>query len=297
MKSYEASAIFILFIIIFLGKISLGQIKADSAKTDRGSLIRFDSIVSKNNHQLTLDSFLKTNKYINASATPVSLAVKQKTENGKEFIFYLIAIIVLLLGLVKVYYTKYLNNIFRVFFNTSLRQNQLKDLLLQSKLPSLIFNIFFVVSAGLYGWLILDHYHLLNKNNNYLFIAFSILSVGTMYVGKYLTLKIIGWISGMSSVAEQYIFVIFLVNKIIGVLLIPFIILLSFAPVNCISVIVVSSFCMIGFFFIIRYLRTYGLLQYQFKINGLYFLLYIVGLELLPILIIYKLMIKTLLRY
>lgn len=295
MKAYRIQTFFIALVFISFGRDCAAQVKNDSAIIKLDSLQLSDSINSNKTHTTTLDSFLKKNKYLNVTTTPVSLAAKQKAKNGKEFLFYLLGIAILLLALFKVFYNRYFNNIFRVFFNTSLRQNQLTDLLLQAKLPSLIFNIFFVISGGLYAWLVLDHYHKLKQGNNYLLITLSILFVAIIYLGKFLSLKLIGWISGMNAATDQYIFVIFLINKIIGILLIPFIILLAFAPANWLTFIIILSFFVIGILFLLRYLRSYGLLQNQLKINRFHFLLYIIGMELLPILIIYKLVIRVLL--
>ncbi|MDQ6723540.1 MAG: DUF4271 domain-containing protein, partial [Thermoproteota archaeon] len=177
--------------------------------------------------------------------------------------------------------------IFRVFFNTSLRQNQLTDLLLQAKLPSLIFNIFFCLSVGLYLWLLINHYSV--AHNNYVFAGLLVLLVAIIYLGKFITLKFLGWIGGASEAVDQYIFVIFLVNKIIGISLLPFIILLAFAPVSWINFIVFSSVIILGIFFLLRYLRSYGLLQSQFKFYSFHFLIYIAAIEVFPALIIYKL--------
>jgi len=272
-----------------------GQIKIDSTIAARDSLQITDPAAINKQHAANLDSFLKKNKYLNITAAPVSLAAKEKNREGKEFFFYLLGIVILLVAVFKVFYTKYFNNIFRVFFNTSLRQNQLTDLLLQAKLPSLIFNIFFVVSTGLYAWLLLDHYHLLKEKNNYLFIGLSILAVGIIYLVKFLSLKFMGWISGMGTATDQYIFVIFLINKITGILLLPFIILLAFSPGSWLNAVIISSFCIIGILFLLRYLRSYGLLQNQIKINAFHFLLYIAGVEILPVLILYKVVTKMLL--
>lgn len=240
------------------------------------------------NRKTSLDSFLIKNNLANITATPVSLAVIEKNKTGKEFLFYLLAIVVLIIAIFKVFYNRYFNNIFRVFFNTSLRQNQLTDLLLQAKLPSLIFNIFFVITAGLYTWLVFKYYGLVHNSSSYVFIGLSILVVALIYIGKFISLKLIGWITGMMGAADQYIFIIFLINKITGIFLLPFIILLAFAPPGWLSYIIISSFVVIGILFLLRYLRSYGLLQNQLKINRFHFLVYIIGMEVLPILLIYK---------
>jgi hypothetical protein len=285
-------AIFFLFIfLIFLSKISVAQIQNDSTANNSDSSQQIDSAVVYKKTSSSLDSFLKKNKYLNAAPAQVSLATKQKTRSGKEALFYLLSITILLLALFKVFYTKYFNNIFRVFFNTSLRQNQLTDILLQSKLPSLIFNFFFIISFGLYLWLLASHYYTAYREN-FVFAGLSILFIAIIYTGKFIFLKFIGWVCGISDAAEQYIFVIFLINKIIGILIIPFIVLAAFSLPGWIYAITVSSFLILGILFLMRYLRSYGLLQNQLKCNRFHFLIYIAAAEFLPVLIIYKLFIN-----
>jgi hypothetical protein len=306
MKAYRIQTLFFVLVFIFFGRDCAAQLTNDSTIIKPDTLQQHDSTPVKMQQQLpdsitpvkiqtsTLTDILKKNKYLNITATPLSFVTKQKTKTGKEFLFYILSVAILLLAIFKVLYTKYFNNIFRVFFNTSLRQNQLTDLLIQAKLPSLIFNAFFVISAGLYAWLLLNQFYPIKQSNNYLLLAISVLSVGVLYLGKFLALKIIGWISGMGTTIDQYIFVIFLINKITGIILIPFIVLLAFAPAGWLTFVIVSSFFIVGILFLLRYLRSYGLLQNQIKINGFHFLLYILGMEVLPILIIYKLLVRVL---
>ena len=56
----------------------------------------------------------------------------------------------MIFALLKMGFAKYFNDLFRVFFRTTLKQRQIKEQLMQTPLPSLIFNGFFVASAGLY---------------------------------------------------------------------------------------------------------------------------------------------------
>ncbi len=196
-------------------------------------------------------------------------------------------------GFFKVFYSKYFNNIFRVFFNTSLRQNQLTDMLMQSKLPSLIFNIFFVCISGLYLWLLLNHFKLTAYNSNTVLI-FCVLAVSVINIVKYCVVKFIGWVTDMSDSADIYIFVLFLINKIIGVILIPFIILIAFTSQSWIKSIFVFSLLIVGLLFLLRFFRTFGLLQSQLNISRIHFSLYIIAIEILPLFIIYKLSLKLL---
>jgi Domain of unknown function (DUF4271) len=228
------------------------------------------------------------NKLLNLDAEPASFAVQLKKVKSKDNLFYLIAGIVLLLGFLKYFYKRYFANLFRVFFNTSLRQSQLTDQLLQAKLPSLLFNLFFVISAGIYVYILLSWYHLINDDNKWIMIFSSTALIGLIYFIKFCTLKFTGWITGLAEVTNTYIFVVFLINKIIGIFLVPFIIILSFSHPAIAKVAVLVSLICTGIFLLLRFFRSYGLLQSQLKISRVHFIMYIFGVEILPLMLIYK---------
>jgi hypothetical protein len=265
----------------FHSKDSLTLPIADSA----GSLKKFDSVKAA---VADTNAVLLTNKLLNSEAEPVSLAVQLRKAKSKDTFFYLIAGLVLLLACLKYFYSRYFTNLFRVFFNTSLRQNQITDQLLQAKLPSFLFNIFFVISGGIYVYVLLSHYHLTEGGNEWVFLFSSILIMGLIYFIKFCTLKFTGWITGLGEAVDIYVFVIFLINKIIGIFLVPFIIILSFSDLQIVSIAALVSLMVIGVFLLLRFFRSYGLVQNQLKISKFHFFLYIAGLEILPLLLIYK---------
>lgn len=227
------------------------------------------------------------NRLLNTDIRPVSFTVNIKQDKSKDTLFYIIAGLVLLLAFFKYVYNRYFVNLFRVFFNTSLKQSQLTDQLLQSKLASLMFNLFFVISAGLYAYLLLSNYRFIQQDN-WLITFFSVVFIGLIYLLKFCTLKFTGWVTGRADVTNTYIFVIFLINKIIGIFLVPFIIIVAFSDRPIAKTATLISLMCIGLFLLLRFFRSYGLLQNQLKISKFHFLLYIAGIELLPLLLIYK---------
>jgi hypothetical protein len=233
-------------------------------------------------------SFKLKNKLLNTDGEAVSLAVQIKKTKSNDALFYLLAVMVLLLAFLKYFYSRYFTNLFRVFFNTSLRQNQITDQLLQAKLPSFLFNIFFVISAGIYVYELLLHYSLFNTDNRWVAIFSSIALMALVYFIKFCTLKFTGWITGLGEVVNVYVFVIFLINKIIGIFLVPFIIVLAFSDVEIIKIATVVSLICIGIFLLLRFYRSYGLVQNQLKISKFHFILYITSFEILPLMLIYK---------
>lgn len=303
---------FITLLLIVFCTNTFSQQSADSAKQDRidtlgkpsaDTLLRglTDTISKKKDtpaikvtanrvetYHSVVDSLLIANRFVNARQPAVFFIANEKQPSGKEFIFYTLCIVVFILGLFKTFYTIYFNNLFRVFFNTSIRQTQLTDQLLQAKLPSFILNIFFTITTGIYIWLLFKYYHPPRLISSQLLLPFCIGGVGILYLTKYCILKFMGWMSGMQQAADNYIFVIFLVNKITGIIMVPFIILLTFSMNHWINYIVIFSLLVMGLFFLSRYAKTFGVLEYRFPLQPLHFIIYIAAVEVVPILLIYK---------
>lgn len=256
-----------------------------NSTTDSVELISKTSSV---NYRRISDELLLNNRFINVKDAPLYLLEDAREAKGKEFLFYTLCVIVLILGLFRTFYSHYFNNLFRVFFNTSLRQTQLTDQLMQAKLPSFILNIFFVLAAGIYVWLLFMHFHPPRLISKRLLLPFCIIGVATLYFLKFCILKFMGWISDIRPVTDNYIFIIFLINKITGILLVPFIIVLAFSMPQWINAVATVSLLVLGLFFLSRYVKSYGVIERKIPINPFHFIIYIIGAEVLPLVVIYK---------
>lgn len=239
-------------------------------------------------YQTVLQQVINKHQYLSASKPAIASISTIKKYKNTDIIFYILAGLTLVLGCIKVFFGKYFNTLFRVFFNTSLRQSQLTDQLLQAKLPSLFYNIFFVCSSGVFAYLLLQHYNQIGEKNNWLLLVTSVVFLAAIYVVKYSTLKLTGWLTGFTEITNTYTFVLFLINKILGIVLLPLSIAIAFAQQNVVNAVVIISLLFIGFMLVLRFFRSYGLLQHQLKVSKFHFLLYILGVEILPLLLIYK---------
>ena len=134
--------------------------------------------------KISLEKLLLDNKYLNSKGAPVSLAVVHKKENHQDAVFYILTALVLFFGILKKIYDRYFSTLFRVFFNSSLRQNQLTDQLLQSKLPSLFFNIIFLFASGIYVYLLLKNLYSLNDAVDWKLLGICIAAFFIIYIVK-----------------------------------------------------------------------------------------------------------------
>jgi hypothetical protein len=101
--------------------------------------------------------------------------------------------------------------------------------------------------------------------NKWLIMGICIVLVHFIYAVKYSVLKFAGWITGNRETASTYIFVVFMINKIIGILLVPLMILVVFANPVYLHSILIISFTVLGLLLLLRYFKSYGLLLKQIK--------------------------------
>ncbi len=234
-----------------------------------------------------LKNLLDKNSFLNTKSLPLAQWQVPRKFVSKDAVFYGLAIILLVLGILKVAYARYFSNLLRVFFNTSLRQGQLTDQLLQAKLPSLFFNLFFLIITGCYLFLMLNHFDKITYRD-WDILLICIAGISIIYLCKYCTLKFVGWLTGYKQEAETYIFIVFLINKVIAICLVPVVIILPFSDPQLVNVTAIISFILIVLMFILRFFRSYGLLQSRLTVSGFHFTLYIIGIEILPLFLIYK---------
>lgn len=227
--------------------------------------------------------------HTNSKDSLLTFIQSPRKANSKDIVFYSLAIIVLLFAILKFLYSRYFSNLFRVFFNTSLRQSQLTDQLLQAKLPSLFFNIFFILIGGWYLYLLLNHYDRSQTYATWQILLICAASLATIYLVKFSILKFTGWITGYRQEADTYIFIIFMINKIVAICLMPLIVIIAFSDKALVDVAILISFIIVAVMILMRFLRSYSLLQNRLKISRFHFFIYIAGIEIIPLLVIYKL--------
>ena len=233
----------------------------------------------------------ETHPFLPMQEQAVYMLISYHRENSKDDLFYLMSGVVLCLAFVRAIFPRYFRNLFVLFFQTSLRQKQTREQLIQDNLASLLINLMYVISFGLYIALLIQYRHWSNA-------SFWLLALGSalvlifVYLGKYLFLLFTGWVFNTKEAAGTYTFIVFMINKVMGVVLIPFLLILSFSSSRVIEVDITVSLFLIGALFLYRYLLSFAAIRNKLKVNALHFFLYLCAVELLPLILIYKVLIN-----
>ena len=235
-----------------------------------------------------LKQLLTGHPYFNFSAKAITRTEVRRVNQNNDLIFYVLLGLFFYFGLIKMVFSRYVDNLFAIFLRITLRQQQLREQLLQAPFASLLLNILFVFTGGLYSSLLLDFYQVKVIENFWVQTFWCVLLLILIYSGKQIVLKSAGWIFNISKATDTYIFIVFLVNKMLGILLLPFLVLIVFEPNPAKQVFVTLSLIFIVLLITYRFIFSFRPLQNEIRWGLLQFFIYLCAFEIAPLILIYK---------
>jgi hypothetical protein len=260
------------------------QLPSDSTRKDSVVIVvaptpvKIDTTIYKQFFQHPYLPFDKPAKY---------MLMQERIPESRDSVFYLLVGLLFFVAFIRFLFPKYFQNTFRLFFQTTFRQKQTREQLVQENLGSLLLNLLFIVSTAIYVSLVLDFYDY-GQFSFWSLLLYSALGLFIIYFGKFLFLNFTGWVFNAKEAAETYIFIVFLINKIIGVMLIPFILIMAFSDKTTIEVAITASLILLGAMFFYRYIISLKSFRRDVKISPLHFFIYLCGVEIAPLLLIGK---------
>jgi len=122
--------------------------------------------------------------------------------------------------------------------------------------------------------------------------VYLILFFTSLYLGKYICLEIAGSVFNTKELVKSYIFIVFMVNKVLGFLLVPFVLILAFAKPIYYTVAIYGAAGVAILLLLYRYLFSLTSVRNKLHLSSFHFFLYLCAFEILPLLILYKLVVQ-----
>ncbi|MFN5333952.1 MAG: DUF4271 domain-containing protein [Bacteroidota bacterium] len=300
------SIIFILFMGILAGGYAQdsvlggGSVLPDTMGL-RDSLRMGDTVIEESKHKVDSNVIWQEARRVVIGQSGLSLTApgwfflqREKEEMGRERVFYYILALLLFFGALKLSYPRYFTDAYRFYFQSTLRINQVKEQLSHAVAASIFFNLLFFLSAGAYLYLMAEYYQLSFRINIVWLPIVTFILLLLIYGGKYVFLMVIGWAFDLKKAASAYLFITYLTNKLIGVALLPLLSCIAFMPKPYNDFFVTISFVVLISFYSYRLFRAYQPVHDEFKIGFWQYILYLLAFEIVPLLLIYKLLIQIL---
>ncbi len=300
--------------------------RKDSLKQTHSDSVKYDSILKKSEaliKRLQIDSVVApqtdtANKTVafTDSIHPAIIAVKKdsavksitkkvtlirqpkmigyaRSSQDSDLIFYVLIFIIFFLAMIKNSFPKYFSSIFSLSFQATFRQTQTRDQMSQNFFPAFMLNVLFILSGGLFITLVAVFYKWTAIPFWQLFI-YSTTILGIIYSVKYFVILFTGWVFNASDSAAEYGFIVFLINKLIGVLFIPILFVIAYSTDEIKKIVITVALCIAVLLLALRYLVSLARIRRNLNLTALHFFIYLCAVEIMPLLIIYKLLfIKT----
>jgi hypothetical protein len=211
--------------------------------------------------------------------------------NDQSHDFYLLLFLFLFLGIIRIADPKYFFEILKSFLNKNISNRQSKDRILQKSFSNFLMNFFFILTASTFCY----YYMKLFLENRFerfssSYFHLSLVGISVLYLGKFLVIKFIGWAFNVEELTEQHLFNVFLLNKILGVTMLPFVFLIVFSIPTVSTIALQLSLLLIVTAFIVRYLRSWKVFCSFYNFSKFHFFTYICASELMPIAVLVKLL-------
>jgi hypothetical protein len=270
----------------------------DSLKKDSIRLLAWipfkDTIMPHQELRIGSDSLKYLHHPLLTFTEPIRYTVTRMEWEGKEPVFYSIIFLLLFFAFIKNSFHRYFIDLFKIFFRSSMRQRQIKEQLLASPLQSMLYNIFFALCLGMFAAILFQHFGFKVELNFWLLTLYCAVAIGIIYAGKYIFLKIIGWILQVSEAVNTYLFIVFTTNKVIGIMLLPIMVVLGFTGGWIYRGALTLSVILLSAAFLYRFLLSYISINHLVRIRIFHFFIYLLAFEILPLLLINKLLVMIL---
>ena len=286
----------ILFTVPYRSALNIDSLKAESRKV----VLEIDTIPKgiqliyrpsgpdslKNNTQVFTKSLFSQHLLKSSRFEPKIKAVHQ--QNWMVIVFMLILFLV---GILRVFYqrkfTLFLNAFFSRRFSNQITREE--NALTQS--TSVVLSVVFFLSISMFIFLVSQHYHFdLFGQSGWLKFLFILIACTIFYLLKLLSNKVGGYLFKAYKETDEYIFNQFLVIQILGLLLSICCILLSYSVILNKEWIIYAGFCTLIIGFFVRMIKSFGIVNMN-TYSPVYIFLYLCTLEILPLIIIVKLII------
>ncbi len=230
------------------------------------------------------------NLYAGHELIPIHRTPLSIDKGYQDWFFPVMLFVLAIYTWLRLFYNKYFNQLIEAFLNSNLTNQIVRDENILVQRASILLALTFNIIAALFLYLLSLEigWGLGGIGTGFNRFAFFITIVSAGYTFKFLILKIIGWLFDLDREMATYIFNIFLINNVLGLILVPIVALMAYNPAIQTHFLANLSLWLIALAFCYRIFRG---LRSGLSVSGfspLYLFLYLCTLEIAPLLVLIR---------
>ena len=255
-----------------------------SIETDTS--IFYSQIVTSIDSTLTADRFSTTNtvqEIQSEKGIPIA-------SYNSDWMVGVLLFAFILMAIVRFSFSKFLFRVFDSIINYQTSSNLFLEKNMRNLQGSIFLNLLFYVSFTLFIVQYLVYILSLNQNhNNIVFFLYCFIGLVGLYGSKFIIIRFIGYIFNGIKESKEYLHNVSIYNKNLGVILLPITLSVPYIAQHATPLLLNIGLILTLIFYGLRLFRGVKILFRQ-HVAIFYMILYLCALEILPLLMIYKLL-------
>lgn len=232
--------------------------------------------------------YLSNVAWYSLSTPKNSVFSPKRIQQSLEWIFYTYLLLFLFIAMLGRFANGQIKRMWKVFINSGFIYRQAKEQMAQQPLVAMLFNLVFVFSSSLFLFFGLGWDHEFTGIDRWYILLSSFVVIVCIYLFKFIFLRTIGWAFGQKEVFDHYLFVVFLNNKLLGLLLLFSSFLLAFSGDITSNTLFTTTLVVVALMFFYRFFRGYQTFLRQTRMGVFSLLLAFFSVELIPSAVVIK---------
>jgi hypothetical protein len=214
----------------------------------------------------------------------------KRFQTNTDWIFWTYIIIVLLFVWIQVFYRKYITGLFNsgISYHVSYKLHSDKNAV--SRRISVVLNFIYTISFSLLLFKFVQYLGVRSKAFNGFSLFLLVLNLVILFsLSKVILQKLIGFVFDRLELINEYLHHVYVFNKILGIILLPLSFAAFYTPENITEILLLATIVIYILSVLFKIIRGFQIII-NHDIFILYTILYLCTLEILPIIIGYKIL-------
>ena len=217
---------------------------------------------------------------------------RTKLKGADNFVFWLITIMLILMTFMITLYKVIIEKSYRSFINENFLKMVHRDQGRIVSFPYMIFYILFFINLSILIFLIVRHFDLSITSSPLLSYFICLGGVILAFVLKHVLLMVLGSTFPLSKEIRQYSFTIIIFSIILGLILVPFNLLIAFTDPDLARVLIYSALGVIAGIYAFRSIRALIIAGSHISLHTFHFFMYLCTAEIAPAVLLGKLILS-----
>jgi hypothetical protein len=258
----------------------------DSSLTDT---VRTHNILFRDSASINHSSANTTDSII---VRPLSEAGKPIERSQSDWMVGVSIFVVILMAIIRFSFNKYLQRLVDSILNYQTSNNLFLEKNMRNLRGSIFLNGLFFINISFFVVLYYNYlYSDFGTETTFLTFLYTLAGLLLIYFGKFIIVRTIGYIFDGVKEGKEYLHTVFIYNKNLGIFLLPVTLSVPFIAEFAAYFLLNTGLVLAIIFYLFRLFRGIKIL-FRKHVSIFYMILYLCALEILPLLVIYKLLIS-----